>query len=293
MGETNMETDRRTFVQQLGAGAAASAHAHGFDMQPFAPLVGHDHHRVALQAQAPQGGQHAADVVVDAGQVAVVERDRLARLLLAVVRMAPWHPAADRFGRILVRQRELIDQAAEGHGFFQLMSQLPQERLNIAVQGIATIERALELTIQYVKDRKAFGKSILDFQNTQFVLAECKTEATVARVFVNHCIGVHLQGKLDAAKARGEKLSRQELYNSFRNPATKTGAIIKRLEEEKRQVRFEFISVLAHELTHIISRDVRTMVIASVFAGVITLVAQIMAKIPAPPKPLEHEKLAA
>lgn len=91
--------------------------------------------------------------------------------------------------------------AEEGRGFYQLMGQLPQERLNIAVQGIATIERALELTIQYVKDRKAFGKAILDFQNTQFELAECKTEATVARVFVNHCIGVHLQGKLDAATA--------------------------------------------------------------------------------------------
>lgn len=90
---------------------------------------------------------------------------------------------------------------AEGQGFYQLMAQLPQERLNIAVQGIATIERALELTIHYVKDRKAFGQRILDFQNTQFVLAECKTEATVARVFVDHCIGVHLKGKLDAATA--------------------------------------------------------------------------------------------
>ena len=89
----------------------------------------------------------------------------------------------------------------EGQGFFQLMGQLPQERLNIAVQGMATIERALELTIAYVKDRKAFGKAIIDFQNTQFVLAECKTEATVAKVFVNHCIGQHLDGKLDAATA--------------------------------------------------------------------------------------------
>ena len=89
----------------------------------------------------------------------------------------------------------------EGKGFFQLMGQLPQERLNIAVQGIATIERALELTIDYVKQRGAFGKKVIDFQNTQFTLAECKTEATVARVFVNHCIGEHLKGKLDAATA--------------------------------------------------------------------------------------------
>ena len=54
----------------------------------------------------------------------------------------------------------------EGQGFFQLMGQLPQERLNIAIQGMATIERALELTIDYVKQRKAFGKAIIDFQNT-------------------------------------------------------------------------------------------------------------------------------
>jgi len=89
----------------------------------------------------------------------------------------------------------------EGQGFYQLMEQLPQERLNIAVGAIAAIERALEDTIAYVKERKAFGQSILDFQNTQFKLAECKTEATVGRVFVNHCVEQHLQGKLDATTA--------------------------------------------------------------------------------------------
>jgi len=103
----------------------------------------------------------------------------------------------------------------EGKGFLQLMGQLPQERLNIAVQGIAAIERALELTIAYVKERKAFGKAILDFQNTQFTLAECKTEATVARVFVNHCIGVHLQGKLDAATASMAKYWVSDLENKI------------------------------------------------------------------------------
>jgi acyl-CoA dehydrogenase len=103
----------------------------------------------------------------------------------------------------------------EGQGFFQLMGQLPQERLNIAVQGITAIERALALTIDYVKQRKAFGKSILDFQNTQFVLAECKTEATVARVFVNHCIEQHLKGKLDAATASMAKYWVTDLENSI------------------------------------------------------------------------------
>ncbi|WP_454713587.1 acyl-CoA dehydrogenase family protein [Caulobacter segnis] len=103
----------------------------------------------------------------------------------------------------------------EGQGFFQLMGQLPQERLNIAVQGMATIERALELTIAYVKDRKAFGKAIIDFQNTQFELAECKTEATIAKVFVNHCIGQHLEGKLDAATASMAKYWVSDLENKI------------------------------------------------------------------------------
>jgi acyl-CoA dehydrogenase len=91
--------------------------------------------------------------------------------------------------------------AEEGRGFYQLMEKLPQERLIIAVQAIAMIERALEVTIDYVKQRKAFGRAVFDNQSVQFKLAECKTQATVARVFVDHCIGQHLEGKLDAATA--------------------------------------------------------------------------------------------
>jgi acyl-CoA dehydrogenase len=94
----------------------------------------------------------------------------------------------------------------EGMGFVHLMQQLPQERLIIAAQGLAVIERALEVTSAYVKERKAFGKQLIEFQNTQFKLAECKTEATVAKVFVNHCIAVHLEGKLDATLASMAKL---------------------------------------------------------------------------------------
>lgn len=91
--------------------------------------------------------------------------------------------------------------AEEGQGFVQLMEQLPQERLLIANQAICAIERALSLTIDYVKERKAFGKSVIDFQNTQFKLAELKTEASVARVFVDHCVERHLDGGLDATTA--------------------------------------------------------------------------------------------
>ena len=93
----------------------------------------------------------------------------------------------------------------EGQGFVQLMQQLPQERHIIGLQGIGMIERALNETIAYVKQRKAFGKSILDFQNTQFKLAECKTEATVAKVFADHCTELLLKGELDAATASMSK----------------------------------------------------------------------------------------
>jgi len=89
----------------------------------------------------------------------------------------------------------------EGRGFYQLMDQLPQERLIIAVHSIAMIERALAVTIDYVKERRTFGRPIIDNQAVKFKLAECKTEATVARIFVNHCIEQHLQRKLDAATA--------------------------------------------------------------------------------------------
>jgi acyl-CoA dehydrogenase len=108
------------------------------------------------------------------------------------------------FNEVKVPAENLLG-TEEGQGFYQLMGQLPQERLNIAVQAITTMEKALELTIDYVKQRQAFGKRIIDFQNTQFVLAECKTEATVARVFVDHCIRTHLAGKLDAATASMSK----------------------------------------------------------------------------------------
>jgi alkylation response protein AidB-like acyl-CoA dehydrogenase len=89
----------------------------------------------------------------------------------------------------------------EGRGFYQLMDQLPQERLLIALYAMARIERALALTIAYVKERNAFGKRLIDFQNTQFELAECKTEATIARVFTDSLIGRHLENDLDTETA--------------------------------------------------------------------------------------------
>ena len=89
----------------------------------------------------------------------------------------------------------------EGMGFIQLMTELPQERLNIAVTAVAVMEEALRETIDYVKQRKAFGKRVMDFQNTQFELAECKTITQVAKTFVYDCAEKHLRGELDTVTA--------------------------------------------------------------------------------------------
>ncbi|MFV0644288.1 MAG: acyl-CoA dehydrogenase family protein [Sphingomonadaceae bacterium] len=89
----------------------------------------------------------------------------------------------------------------EGQGMYQLMKELPKERLIIALECLAMIESAMDVTLDYVRDRKVFGKSVLDYQNTQFRLAEHKTEAVIARVFVNDCMERYLAGNLDAATA--------------------------------------------------------------------------------------------
>ena len=90
---------------------------------------------------------------------------------------------------------------AEGRGFVQLMEQLPQERLIIAVGAAATAEAAVRHAVAYAKEREAFGQDLLSFQNTRFVLAECAADALAARTLVDSCITRHVAGQLDAAGA--------------------------------------------------------------------------------------------
>jgi acyl-CoA dehydrogenase len=91
--------------------------------------------------------------------------------------------------------------ADEGLGFIQLMQQLPQERLLIAVGAVAAMEATVEMTVQYTKERTAFGREIFKFQNTKFKLAECATEANVCKAFVDQCVERHLRGELDVSGA--------------------------------------------------------------------------------------------
>ena len=89
----------------------------------------------------------------------------------------------------------------EGRGFYQMMQQLPQERLVIACGAQGAIEGGVARTIAYCKERRAFGTPILDFQNTRFKLAECQTKAAVCRAFLDACITEHLEGALSVERA--------------------------------------------------------------------------------------------
>lgn len=108
-------------------------------------------------------------------------------------------PAANRLG------------SEDGHGFYQLVRNLPQERLSLAVMAAAAAEGVLAETLDYVKARTAFGQSIGSFQHSRFVLAELQTELDIARVYVDRCIELHSDGRLSPVQAAKAKLWVSEL----------------------------------------------------------------------------------
>ena len=93
----------------------------------------------------------------------------------------------------------------EGRGFYQLMQQLPAERLIIAAQGLGAMERAIDITVEYTRERKTFGNAIFDYQNTQYKLAECKATWMAARAMVDQLTMQLLKGELDANSAAAAK----------------------------------------------------------------------------------------
>ncbi len=106
------------------------------------------------------------------------------------------------FDNVRVPADNLLGGAAlENRGFVCLMEQLPWERIQIAVTAVAAAQAAIDWTVHYVKDRKVFGQPVAAFQNTRYKLAELQTEVQVARVFVDKCLELVLQDKLDTATA--------------------------------------------------------------------------------------------
>jgi acyl-CoA dehydrogenase len=114
------------------------------------------------------------------------------------------------FDDVVVPQENLLGER-EGQGFFQLMSDLPYERLTIAVTALAAMEGAYEATLAYVRERHAFGKPVAEFQNTKFKLAEIATTITVGRAFVDRCVEQLMAGTLDTATASMAKLWATEM----------------------------------------------------------------------------------
>jgi alkylation response protein AidB-like acyl-CoA dehydrogenase len=106
------------------------------------------------------------------------------------------------FNNVTVSVDQLLGgPAMQGKGFFCLMEQLPWERLQIAIGGIAAAQAAIDWTLQYVKDRMVFGQAVGSYQNTRYTMAELQTEVQVARVFVDKCCELIMQDKLDTSTA--------------------------------------------------------------------------------------------
>jgi alkylation response protein AidB-like acyl-CoA dehydrogenase len=103
------------------------------------------------------------------------------------------------FDNVRVPAKNLLGE--ENNGFIYLMQELPWERMQIAVISMASAEAALDWTINYTRERKAFGQEVIKFQNTRFKLAELKSEIQIGRVFVDRCMELLLQDKLDTATA--------------------------------------------------------------------------------------------
>jgi alkylation response protein AidB-like acyl-CoA dehydrogenase len=121
------------------------------------------------------------------------------------------------FDHVAVPKENLLGR--EGSGFVQLMTNLAQERLSIAVSAAAACESLVEMSLAYVKERSAFGRPIGTFQHTRFTVAEMATEAHIARVFIDDCVARHVRGELDASTASMAKWWTTELQNRIADRA--------------------------------------------------------------------------
>jgi acyl-CoA dehydrogenase len=151
---------------------------------------------VVAKTNPDDKGKGISLVVVEAGKAEGFRRGRN----LEKVGMHGQDTSELFFENVRIPKTNLIGKG-EGMGFMQLMEQLPQERLIVAWAAVSAIELALDITTTYVKDRKAFGKRVIDFQNTRFKLAEARTEAMLGRILVEKCTELLLNRKLDAVTA--------------------------------------------------------------------------------------------
>jgi acyl-CoA dehydrogenase len=149
---------------------------------------------VVAKTDPAKGAKGTSLVIVDTSMKGFTKGKRLKKLGLKGQDTAELF-----FDNVEVPAENLLGQ--ENNGFIYLMQELPWERMQIAIGAIAKAEAAVEWTKAYVNERKVFGKPVSSFQNTRFKLAEVATEVQIARVFVDRCLELLLEGKLDTATA--------------------------------------------------------------------------------------------
>ena len=145
--------------------------------------------------------------------------DRNAKLCSIITKIAGQDTSELFFQDCRVPVENLLG-GEEGRGFYQLMQNLQQERLCIAVSSIASCRRALDDTVQYVKERKAFGKPIAGFQNTQFKLAEMATEVEVGQAFIDRLLVAHVRGDPKGYRRNPKSTTRPSIPPSRVAPPT-------------------------------------------------------------------------
>ncbi|MFC7274865.1 acyl-CoA dehydrogenase family protein [Paractinoplanes rhizophilus] len=156
---------------------------------------------LAVKTDSSQGAAGISLIVCEvSGEPAGFQRGRL----LGKIGLHANDTAELFFDSFRVSAANLLGE--EGAGFYQMMAQLPQERLVIGVGAVAAMQRALELTVAYAKERTAFGKPLLGHQNTRMVLADCATRTRASRIFLDDCIARHARGELDVPTAAMAKL---------------------------------------------------------------------------------------
>jgi acyl-CoA dehydrogenase len=220
------EEQKRNYLPRMARGQLVAAIA------MTEPGAGSD-----LQGIRTRAEKRGGDYVIN-GQKTFISNGYLAGIVLVVVKTDPSQRAAGtsimivetencpgyRVGRLLDKiglkaqdtselffddvrvPAENLLGGTEGQGFYQLMKDLPYERTMIGVGGVAAMEGAYHETLTYVRERKAFGRAIAEFQNTQFQLAEVATQIKVARTFVDYCVERLIAGELDAPTAAMLKL---------------------------------------------------------------------------------------
>ena len=159
---------------------------------------------VACKTDRSEGARGISLIMVEADRVGFARGRRLKKIGTKAQDTSELF-----FNDVRVPASNLIGE--EGKGFGYMMQELAWERMHVGIQAVSCCEAALEWTIDYTKNRKAFGKAVIEFQNSRFTLAEMKTEVQVGRVFLDRCLELVLEGKLDTTTAAMVKLWTSEM----------------------------------------------------------------------------------